>query len=161
MQEACQPLIAGFGWDTQLITPDWYSGLWQPRRNLSTPELDITRATPIPAFANSSRSIEKLQSGNINWMHFWGDVRDTNDSFQITLGGQGTVDVTPRRLKQFQVKPGQLLKWSTEPLPDPKQKEPPPARSGSVQADEHGLFTVKGVAIPAGGLRLEVTRAGK
>ena len=158
MQDVRQPLIAGHGWDKKLITPDWYTGQWQPRRGIAAPELDLTRKTPIPAFANASTTHESLQGGNTNWNHTWHDVRDEPGHFQITLGGTGTVDMTPRRLQQFRPKPSQRLKWMTEPIPHPRDQEPPQAQSGTVTVDEHGLITLKGLKIPLGGLVVKISR---
>jgi hypothetical protein len=158
MQEMGQPLIAGHGWDKQLITPDWYTGQWQPRRGIAAEELDLTRKTPIPAFANASTTHEKLQSGNTNWNHTWHDVQDEPGRFQITLAGVGTVDMTPRRLQQFRTKPGQRLTWRAEPIPHPRDQEPPPAQSGTVTVDKRGLITLRGLKIPQGGLAVEISR---
>jgi hypothetical protein len=158
MQELGQPLIAGHGWDKGLITPDWYTGLWQPRRGIAVPGLDLTRKTPIPAFANASTTQESLQGGNTNWNHIWHDVRDEPGHFQIALGGVGTVDVTPRRLQHFRGRPGERLKWMTEPIPHPRDREPPPVQSGTVTVDEHGRITLKGLKIPQGGLVVKVSR---
>jgi len=158
MQQMRQPLVAGHGWDKQLITPGWYTGLWQPRRGIEAPELDLTRKTPILAFANASTTEEKLQSGNTNWNHTWGDVQDEPAHFQITLGGAGTVDMTPRRLQHFRPKPGERLRWKTEPIPHPKDPPPPQAQSGTVTVDEHGRITVAGLEIPQGGLVVKISR---
>jgi len=158
MQQVRQPLIAGHGWNKKLIAPDWYTGLWQPRRGIGAPELHLTRKTPIPAFANASTTHESLQSGNTNWDHTWHDVQDEPGHFQITLGGVGTVDMTPRRLQHFRPKPGQRLKWMTEPIRHPKDEKPPQARSGTVTVDEHGLITLKGLKIPQGGLVVKISR---
>jgi len=158
MQQIRQPLVAGHGWDKQLITPGWYTGLWQPRRGIDAVELDLTRKTPIPAFANASTTQESLQSGNTNWNHTWGDVRDEPEHFKITLGGAGMVDMTPRRLQHFRPKPGERLRWKAEPIPHPKDPQPPHAQSGSVTVDEHGLITLRGLEILQGGLVVEISR---
>lgn len=158
LQEARQPLLAGFGWNTKLIAPEWYSGLWQRRRDVDAAGLDMSRRTPIPAFANSSCSVEKLQSGNINWMHTWRDVEDEPDRFAITLGGAGRVDMTPRRLQAFQARPGETLHFRAEPLRDRQKGETPAPQTGSVTADGDGLFTLSELQIPRAGLVVRVTR---
>jgi len=159
MQEARQPLIAGFGWDTKLITPDYYTGGWQSRQHLDAAALDLAQTTPVLAFANSSCSVEKLQSGNVNYKHVWNNLEETPERLRVTLAGAGTVDVTPRRLQRFTVRPGEHLVWRTEPQPDKRDKQPPKPHSGTVTADAHGLFTVEGLEIPAGGTVLTVTRS--
>ncbi len=158
LQEVRQPLMAGFGWNTKLITPDWYTGLWQARRDVDAAGLDVTCRTPILAFADSSRSVENLQSGNVNWMHCWKDVRDEPDCFQVTITGAGTVSVTPRRLQKFTVKPREELHWKTKPLPHRRDRESPSPKEGVVRADRHGLFTIRELEIPEGGVALTVTR---
>ncbi|MBN1419656.1 MAG: carbohydrate-binding family 9-like protein [Planctomycetes bacterium] len=147
MQEAGQPLIAGFGWDTKLVPPDEWTGLWGPRLHLAMEPLDIARMTPIPAFARSSRTQETEQWGNINYMHAWKDLRDEPDAFRITLAGEGTVDLTPRRLQRFAVKPGEIVRWEAG------------GRSGAGSADANGLVTLKALEIPAGGLTVTILRA--
>ena len=154
--QARQPFVAGFGWDTKLITPDYYTGLWQPRMHLAAAGLDLARTTPVLAFANSSASVEKLQHGNVNYKHVWSDPQDTPERFCVTLRGEGTVDVTPRRLARFRVHPGQRLAWQAEPQPDKRDAGPPRPQHGTVTADSHGLFTVLGVEIPRGGTVLSV-----
>jgi hypothetical protein len=154
--------MAGFGWDTQLITPYYYTGLWQRRKHFdNVPTLDITRTTPIPALANASTSIERLQYGNINCMHWWTDVVDEPDRFQITLGGTGSVDLTPRRVQRFTIRPGERVSWRTTPLPDPKRRkdeEPPQPQNGAATADANGLVTIRGLNVPRGGVTVTVTR---
>ncbi|KPJ75487.1 MAG: hypothetical protein AMS14_03500 [Planctomycetes bacterium DG_20] len=158
-EQARQPLVAGFGWDTKLISPDYYTGRWQPRRHLDAAALDLTRTTPVLAFANSSASAEKLQHGNVNYKHVWSDLEETPERFRVTLGGEGTVDVTPRRLGRFRVRPGGRLAWRTEPQPDKRDTPPPTPQGGTATVDAHGLFTVKGVEIPRGGTVLTAVRA--
>jgi hypothetical protein len=159
LARARQPLVAGFGWDTKLVTPDYDTGLWQSRQHLDAAGLDLTRTTPVLAFANSSRSVEKLQHGNVNYKHVWSDLEDTPDRFRVTLAGEGTVDVTPRRLRRFRIRPGRRLAWRTEPQPDKRDNEPPAPQRGTVTVGAHGLFTVPAVEIPRGGTVLTVAPA--
>jgi len=147
MQEVGQSLIAGYGWDTKLVPPDEWTGLWGPRLHLAMEPLDIARTTPIPAFANSSRSQETEQWGSINYLHAWKDLRDEPDAFRITLVGEGKVDMTPRRLQRFTPKRGEVLRWQAG------------ERSGTVTADAYGLVTLKELEIPAGGLVVTILRA--
>ena len=148
MEKAHQPLIVGAGWNPKLVPPDYYTGLWRG--------LDITRNTPVPAFTNSSLSADGDSHGNVNWHHTWRDVLDEPHRFQITIEGQGTVDLTLRRLQRFKVQPGDRLQWKAEPLPDEKGEEPPP-QSGVADVDSDRLFTLKELEIPQGGLVVEIT----
>jgi hypothetical protein len=52
-----------------------------------------------------------------------------------------TVDVTPRRLQQFKVKPGDKVTWKNMDCSDPKA--PKEIASGTVEVDKYGLITVK------------------
>lgn len=151
MQEARQPLIAGFGWDKKLVPPDWYTSLWRG--------LDITRTTPIPAFANSSGTREGLQHANVNWDHYWEDVRDDPDRFQITLWGADKGDVTLRRIQNFKVRPGERLQWQAQPRPGPTEARTLPRSEGVVTAASDGLVTVRGLETGRNGVILRIARA--
>ncbi len=149
MQEAGQPLIAGFGWDTKLVRPNEWTGLWGPRTHVAMDPIDLTRATPIPAFARSSRSQETEQWGNINYFHAWKDLADEPGLFRIELSGEGTVDLTPRRLRRFRPSPGEVLRYEAG------------SERGAVAADSNGVVTLRGLRIPAGGVVVTIRRDGE
>ncbi|OPX21996.1 MAG: hypothetical protein B1H04_05715, partial [Planctomycetales bacterium 4484_123] len=64
-----------------------------------------------------------------------------------------TVDVTPRRLKNFRPAPGEKFKWTNTSLANKRLLQ-----SGTVTADEWGLVTLKGVTVTRGRNRLEIRR---
>ena len=73
------------------------------------------------------------------------DFVDEPDRFEITIHGQGKVtyagggtsDVTPRRTRKFQPKPGQKFQWENVDLRSGKV-----IQSGQAEAHEHGLVTI-------------------
>lgn len=160
MQQEGQPVIAGHGWNKKLIPPDYYTGRWGPRRHApATKPIDLTGKTPIPAFANSSGTHMSLQSGNVNFDHTWEDVTDRPEMFQITLRGQGKVDMTLRRVQQFKVTPGERLRWRADPVLSRRDtKEDYPPQGGIVAADKHGRLRVQKLKIPGDKLIVTVTR---
>jgi hypothetical protein len=149
MHQANQPLYAHWAWGGTLAAPDKYTGLWEG--------LDITRHTPVPAFANSSADAEGEGKGHTNTIYRWKDVKDSSDAFEITITGQeSTFDLTPRRLQQFKVRPGEKLKWEVV-YPSEQTLQP---ITGTVTVDENGLVTLRGLKLPGqrAELRLKITR---
>jgi len=63
--------------------------------------------------------------------------------------GAETVNVTPRRLQKFEVKPGARYAWSTSS-----------GQSGAAVADTNGLLTIPAVKVTTGWTKLTVRRAG-
>lgn len=104
----------------------------------------FARNLSYPAFANSSLD-QNLGNGDpkdgdleggINLGFRWEDVRDTAEAWSLRLGnelakGEITVDVTPRRCRQFQVKPNTEVRWSSST-----------GDSGKVTSDAAGLVTI-------------------
>jgi pimeloyl-ACP methyl ester carboxylesterase len=64
-----------------------------------------------------------------------------------------TVDITPRRLQQFIVKPGMEYRWVLFDLPGGQVVD-----QGVVTADLNGLITIKNVPITPEGIRLQITQ---
>jgi hypothetical protein len=62
---------------------------------------------------------------------------------------QCTVNVTPRRVEQLQVKPGRKFRWTNTSVIDGR-----PMQSGEVVADRLGLLTVENVVVAKTGNRL-------
>jgi len=105
--------------------------------------------------------------GQINYYLRWktDDLVDEPTRWQITVyltsGRRGapkdacTVDVTPRRLRRFRVRPGMKFKWTNQFLAGDR-----PPQSGSAEADRFGLVTMKGVIVTKGNNRLTLTPAG-
>jgi len=158
MQKARQPLIACWGWSgaRNLGSVSKYTGRWWGHR--------MTRSMPVPAVSNSTRDHGKEQSGLAGGGYNWKGVVDTPEKFQITLtGGKGTFDFTPRRLRNFRIKPGQRIRWNARSLLGPRarrgQKAPDP-QNGVVAADEKGVVVAKGLVFGdgVGGLVITLTR---
>jgi len=92
--------------------------------------------------------------GQINMHLRWktDDLVDEPKRYEITVyltsGRHGapesecTVDITPRRLQKFQVKPGQRFTWTNLAVKENKQ-----VQTGVAEADGHGLITLKQVVV--------------
>ena len=153
MHKAGQPLVAHWAWGGKLERPDKYTGLWRG--------LGIHRNSALPAFAKCSLDVEGEGSGNTNAGFSWKDIRDTPDGFEVTiLSRPCTFDMTPRRLRRFRVKPGQMLQWVAAPLPDRRGKKAAP-QSGQVKVDSDGIVTLRGLSIPreSPGVNVKIARA--
>lgn len=102
-----------------------------------------------PAFSNLSDNRdagdgERDDGDLIGWMNrgiYWTDVVETKNSWSLTLHAKGdflpasvTVDVTPRKLTQFQIAPNETLLVNGNP----------------VQANANGRLTASGVKITKG-----------
>ena len=81
-----------------------------------------------------------------------------------------TVDVTPRRCRQFKAAPGEKCTWTNLQFPPPAKKgkdspdtppppEPKPIQTGTAVADGHGLVTAEGVLVTKDRNRLIIERA--
>ena len=105
-----------------------------------------------PAFANSSIDDDPGNGsptsgalvGGINLGFAWSDIVDQPQQWSVRLSnrlaqGRMTVDVTPRRLQQFLLAPGEQVSWSNST-----------GGSGVATADAWGLLTITAVGINAG-----------
>lgn len=115
-----------------------------------------------PAFSNCSDNRDfgtgdPKQGDLIGWINrglSWTDLTDTPEAFSLTVTAAYpeivypvTVDVTPRRLQSFQVKPGETLQVTVGD------------RKLTVTADAKGLVTIPAVAIAgAQGTAIRITR---
>jgi len=153
LHAARQPLVAHWAWGGKLPRPNKYDGLWRG--------LDITRNSPVPAFANSSLDREGEGGGQTNMNYSWKDVEDTPGHFDITIVSrqESTFDLTPRRLRKFKPAPGEKVLWRAVSLPDRHRRKAPP-QSGEVQVDANGLITLKRLkyARGAAGLVVRISR---
>ncbi|KPA15696.1 secreted protein containing Peptidase S9, prolyl oligopeptidase active site region domain protein [Candidatus Magnetomorum sp. HK-1] len=77
------------------------------------------------------------------------DMVDLNDLYEVALRLEGisdhntaTMDITPRRLQNFDVAPGQTYYWENKQLSTGTI-----VQSGTIIADEYGLITVPGFSI--------------
>ena len=63
-----------------------------------------------------------------------------------------TVNITPRRLQQFQPKPDQRLRWTNSSASDNRE-----IQTGLATVDRHGLVTLEGVRVTQGQNRIRVS----
>ncbi len=154
MLSTCQPLVADWTWASgQLVRPDRYTGRWRG--------LDLTRTTPVPALSNCSTDKNTEGDGQHNLFITWGPISDEKDSVTIELnsGRDATFDLTPRRLQNFKVSPGQKLRWEAQSAPTRTDTQPKPI-SGELRVDDHGRIILAGLKISARAkLTVKVTRA--
>ena len=154
MRKANQPIIADWTWASgQLIRPDRYSGLWRG--------LDITRTTPIPAFANCSTDNNKEGDGNTNLPIGWQAIKETAGGVAIVVSNRRgcTVDLAFRRLQTFKPKAGEQVRWEAISA-KPRRGQTPDPQNGAAVVDRDGVFVLKGLKIAGGSnLTVKVARA--
>ena len=125
--------------------------------------LRLRRDESYPAFSNCSTNRDPgngdpADGDIVGWMNRglgWRDMGDTAERYAITITAAYpgieypvTVDVTPRRLQRFRVRPGEEVQVSIDD--SPRQ---------AMTADGNGLVTVRAVRIPSGeGVRVEIAR---
>jgi len=149
MHKTGQPLFAHWAWGGTLYPPDKYTGLWRG--------VDIRSDTPVPAIANSTLDKEGEGHGNTNMAYGWKDVIDAPEKFEITITGrESAFDLTPRRMQNFKVKPGETIAWQAT-YPKPRRGAAPSPVAGAAAADASGVVTVKGVKIPRDPREVKIT----
>jgi hypothetical protein len=157
LQGTAHALHGHWAWGGRLTAPQKFTGLWQG--------LDLRNDTPIPAITNSSADKEGEGEGHTNVIYSWKDVHDEADGFNVTVAGAvSTFDLTPRRLANFNVRPGEGLLWEATPIAGPPGGPPATQTSpqkGQVVADANGLITIKGLEVNRGigGLAVRIRRA--
>lgn len=128
--------------------------------------IDVRIDQSLPAFSRCSLDDDPGDGdpargdpkGQSNLYLFWDTetIVDRPDRWELTLGliekaprESCKVDITPRRLQQFQAKPGEKLGWtlSGEPM-----------QRGEIQADRLGLCTLPQVEVKKGRQRLQMFR---
>lgn len=108
---------------------------------------------PQPFRNAEGRQLEDLfdgdPEGQVNRYLYWRteDLVDKSRRWEITVGlwknaprPSCTVDLTPRRLQAFKVKPGDVVLWKNT-------EGEKVIQSDKVQADEHGLVTLEGLKV--------------
>ncbi len=124
--------------------------------------LNVRRDRPIPVFTNCSSDYQGGRNGDggaTNYGAWWEDesIVDEADKFEIILTGNVTVDVTPRRMKNFLLRPGDRVQYQTELLGQRLRRQDKP-QSGQAIADENGLVTIPKISL-RGKAKLTVTRS--
>jgi len=122
----------------------------------------------IPAFSNASNNDDPrtTNTGQINGKLEWSSsgndfdpkskADDRVDSPKMwamnlrAIGGDATVDVTPRKVRNFKTTPGAKYSWENISFADPAN--PVKVDSGTVTADKYGLVTVTGFKVSSAGL---------
>ncbi|KPK82817.1 MAG: hypothetical protein AMJ81_09145, partial [Phycisphaerae bacterium SM23_33] len=139
----------------------------------------------LPAFANCSlddnvgegdlRSGKGWNRSQINGYLLWDPltITDQPDRWEITVWVDAsafpddcTVDLTPRRCRNFKAKPGRKFTWTSTVLPEDKagglaasRAGGGTAHSGGATADEHGLVTLKTLKITKARHRITIKPA--
>ena len=122
----------------------------------------------IPALSNASNNDDPRtrDSGQINGKLEWSssgnnfDRKSTADDWVDStgmwamniraIGGEATVDVTPRKAQKFKATPGARYDWENICFADPAN--PTKVDSGTVTADKDGLVTVAKFKVGSAGL---------
>jgi hypothetical protein len=144
MRKANQPILADWTWASgELVKPDQYTGLWRG--------MNLTRTTPLPAFANCSTDANKEGDGQTNLSMTWQPIKESPEAVEIVISNprrEATVDLAFRRLQRFKVKPGAELVWEglSSPLGDRRAKPLEP-QGGTVAVDKDGVFVLKGLKV--------------
>jgi hypothetical protein len=100
-------------------------------------------------------------AGQVNLYLYWetDDIVDTAEKWEITVGltenapkDRCTVDITPRRLQNFDPRPKTPYKWSNSADGNPGA----PGQEGKTVADKWGLVTIRGIKIGKKASRVSV-----
>ncbi len=143
MLKANQPIIANWSWlSGALIKPNKYTGIWRG--------LDMTRHTPVPAFANCSTDADKESNGQLSLSVTWKPVREGRDFAEVTLFSHGVVtfDLAFRRLQKLKPAPGRKLSWKALSVPAGRYRgKKPPPQNGTIVVDKDGVVVIQGLKI--------------
>ena len=156
LADARQPVISEGTWGA--VNPP---GLKNPGRRVAG--LDVRRDRPIPAFTNCTGDYQGGRNGGggaTNYGMWWEDasIVDEQGRFEVIITGGAAVDVTPRRTKNFVLRPGEKVRYKTELLGTRGRREDKP-QSGEAVADANGLVTIRKVNT-RGRAKLVITRSG-
>jgi hypothetical protein len=155
------PSIGARGADKVSHVPFWRLRVV---KNETVPALNHTSgdrayADAAPAEYNQtmmwSASWNKWDGAPLDQPAYWRMSFCTVDAEAQKCGGTAqTVDITPRRLQQFVIKPGAVYNWENRSALDDSL-----VASGQVTADENGLITVTGFQVTPEGNRLVLAPA--
>ena len=129
----------------------------------------VVKNETVPGFSrysgNMSLPPNDVEEGNYNqtleWSASWsswdGAPLDTPNQWRISLrttdGRERTVDITPRRLQQFNIVPGTTYRWENRRVTDNGL-----VAGGNVVANANGLITVPNLSVTGRGNRLVIVR---
>jgi len=156
LAETRQPVISEGTWGA--VNPP---GLKNP--GARRPGLTVRNDRPIPVFTAHSGDYQGGRNGGggqTNYGVWWDDasIVDTPEKFEIVITGRGTVNVTPRRLAKFVIKPGEKIHYKVQALAAYRGRAVKPV-AGQVVADKLGLVTITKVLVPTR-TKLTLTRSG-
>ncbi|NQU20233.1 MAG: alpha/beta hydrolase [Candidatus Nealsonbacteria bacterium] len=131
--------------------------------------MDLRTDQSLPAFSNCSLDDDPGNGqpdngdpkGQSNLYLYWETrgIVDQTDGWTVEVGlvdkapkGECTVNVTPRRLQQFQPKPGQTYKWTNTTI-----NLGATLQTGTATADKHGLITLENVRVSRAGSRISIS----
>lgn len=132
--------------------------------------IDVRIDQSLPAFTRGSLDGDPgngdpgdgAPAGHVNMYLYWetGDIVDTADRWGMTVGlarnapaDESRVDVTPRRLQELGVQPGQKMSWTNRSLESGNV-----VQEGTVTADQWGLLTLPQAIVSKGKNRLVIQR---
>jgi hypothetical protein len=169
LRDARQPFIAA--WGTNGDDPGGHQQVRSVQPEVARMFGVINWAASIPAFSNCSLDnnpgngdpADGDSCGQMNGYLIWDNTRDhvdEKDAWQMIVWVVGTspedrctVDVTPRRRRQFKPRRGERFKWTNTDLASGRI-----VQSGTVTADKWGLVTVRGVMVHRERNRLRIER---
>lgn len=157
------PLILGWGAFGHTIFGSRIASYPPCQIALAYPWLQIRRNQPYPVFTHASSDQHSPwlgsqanfdDSGQINAYFRWRNRRDTSSRFVMRLWiahpavqnppasmpDSAVVDITPRRLRQFKVRPGQIYAWRLS-------RGDRVLSSGKTRADAENLLTIPQVRL--------------
>ncbi len=131
--------------------------------------MDLRTDQSLPAFTGGSLDddpgtgdpADGDPKGQSNLYLYWEteNIVDRADRWEMTVGliekapqDQCTVDITPRRLQQFKLRPGQQVEWTNTPAGRHE-----PIQTGQATVDRRGLITLDQARISKAGNRIRIT----
>lgn len=147
-----QIVETGHGWVGFFDHPNFNFEAFNFRKNYSFPAFSYASgSTPVPVSGVAEFNI------NLEWACPWNDfsgglpdggIVDTPALYEIIVrstDGDQSVDITPRRLQQFEVTPGRTYSWRNIRRIDDQM-----VQGGIVRADDDGLITIQGFQVTTG-----------
>ncbi|MCR9202711.1 MAG: DNRLRE domain-containing protein [Planctomycetaceae bacterium] len=151
----------GFGFAPHTLTSDGFPdlGSWKYRGDIS--QIAFTNASGSSSFPVESFGTDTWNL-NLDWStagNLWDEaIVDTPERYEVSvrsLTTTQTVSLTPRRLQQFDLLPGESVVWQSVSLASGSVQQ-----SGTATVDRDGLLTLSDLQVSADGARIVVTRQG-